>query len=324
MVIDINLLVLGNFMTDSTKNITIIGAGAWGTALKELAEHNHHKVRIWSRHSSERLADQINNADVVLSAVAMAGVRPTIEQLKDLSLPQNIILVTATKGLDTLTNCTPSHLWKQSFPNTSIVVLSGPNLSKEIKQGLPAATVVSSIDSLAAEMIQTLFSSERFRVYLNTDPIGAELGGTLKNIIAIAAGVSDGLALGTNAKSSLLTRALPEIIRVGKCFGAELETFFGLSGLGDLLTTCNSPLSRNYQVGYRLAKGETLEQILATLEGTSEGINTAKVVYKIAQEKKLSVPITEQVYRLLNQETTPQAALNALMERSLKSEVIEF
>jgi glycerol-3-phosphate dehydrogenase (NAD(P)+) len=293
-------------MTKTSRKIIIIGSGAWGTALKELAERNNHKVRIWSRKSSEQLADQINNADVILSAVAMVGVRPTIEKLSHLELLPNTILVSATKGLDSLTNCTPSSLWKQAFPNSSLVVLSGPNLSKEIRQNLPAATVVSSVNTSASETIQTLFSSERFRVYLNHDPIGTELGGTLKNVIAIAAGISDGLALGTNAKSSLLTRALPEIVRVGKALGAEVETFFGLSGLGDLLTTCNSPLSRNYQVGYRLAKGETLAEILETLEGTSEGINTAKVVYKIAQEKQLSVPITEQVYRLLNNETTPQ------------------
>ncbi|MGK7930079.1 MAG: NAD(P)H-dependent glycerol-3-phosphate dehydrogenase [Microcystaceae cyanobacterium] len=311
-------------MTKTAQNITIVGGGAWGKALKELAERNNHEVKIWSRKGSENLADQVSNSDVIISAVSMAGVRPVVEQLGHLKLPPNTILVSATKGLDSLTNCTPSTLWKQAFPNHPLVVLSGPNLSKEIRQNLPAATVVSSIDSAASERVQTLFSSERFRVYINTDPIGTELGGTLKNIIAIAAGVSDGLALGTNAKSSLLTRALPEIIRIGKALGAEVETFFGLSGLGDLLTTCSSPLSRNYQVGYRLAKEETLDEILKTLEGTSEGINTAKVVYHIAQEKQLSVPITEQVYHLLNNKTTPKVALNALMERSLKAEIIEF
>ncbi len=311
-------------MSQKNTLISIIGAGAWGTGLKELAERNHHTVRLWSRTSSDPLNEVLVDADIIISAVAMSGVRPTIEHVKSLYFPPKAILVTATKGLDSLTHCTPSSLWKNAFPHQAIVVLSGPNLSKEIKQELPAATVVASHDQVAAETIQTLFSSERFRVYINPDPVGTELGGTLKNIMAIAAGVCEGLALGTNAKSSLLTRALPEMVRVGKCFGAQVETFFGLSGLGDLLTTCNSPLSRNYQVGYRLAKGESLDNILNTLEGTSEGINTTKVVYRIAQEKKLSVPITEQVYCLLEGKTTPAIALNALMERSLKSEFIEF
>ncbi len=311
-------------MSKDTKKITIIGGGAWGTALKELAERNDHSVRIWSRKNSEPLGEVIKDADVILSAVAMVGVRPTIERLTRLKLPSQAILVTATKGLDSVTNCTPSHLWKSAFPDFPLVVLSGPNLSKEIRQKLPAATVVSSKNQDASETIQTLLSSEYFRVYINPDPVGTELGGTLKNVIAIAAGVSDGLALGTNAKSSLLTRALPEMVRVGKCLGAKVETFFGLSGLGDLLTTCNSPLSRNYQVGYRLAQAESLESILSNLEGTAEGINTTEVVYKIAQEKQLSVPIAEQVYGLLQGKTTPKTALHALMERSLKSEVIEF
>lgn len=165
-----------------------------------------------------------------------------------------------------------------------------------------------------------MFSSSRFRVYTNSDPLGVELGGTLKNVIAIAAGVCDGLQLGTNAKAALVTRGLTEIIRIGNCWGAKTETFYGLSGLGDLLATCNSPLSRNYQVGYQLALGKTLPEILAHLEGTAEGVNTTQVLIQRANQQKISMPITAEVYRLLQGEITPRQALEALMLRDIKPE----
>ncbi|WP_013324181.1 NAD(P)H-dependent glycerol-3-phosphate dehydrogenase [Gloeothece verrucosa] len=307
-------------MTQQPKIITIVGAGMWGSALGALASRNHHHVRLWSRNSTESLAAVIADADVILSAVSMAGVPPIIEKLKTYGIPEKVILVTATKGLDPQTTLTPSRLWQQAFPHHRVVVLSGPNLSKEIQQNLPAATVVASSNVAAAETIQIIFASEKLRVYENSDPLGAELGGTLKNVMAIAAGVCDGLHLGTNAKAALLTRALPEMIRVGTYLGAEAETFFGLSGLGDLLATCNSPLSRNYQVGYRLAQDQTLDEILGNLEGTAEGINTTQVLIKIATEQNLYVPIATQVYRLLKGEISPQTAVKSLMERELKPE----
>jgi glycerol-3-phosphate dehydrogenase (NAD(P)+) len=307
-------------MTEQQKNVTILGAGVWGSALGALASRNHHFIRLWSRSSPQSLQSVTEDADLIVSAVSIEGVRPTIEKLQALSLPEKVILVTATKGLDPLTTRTPSQIWQGAFPEHSVVVLSGPNLSKEIQQGLPAATVVSSKNLAAAQVVQKVFASESFRVYVNPDPLGTELGGTLKNIMAIAAGVCDGLHLGTNAKSALLTRALPEMIRVGTYLGACTETFFGLSGLGDLLTTCNSPLSRNYQIGYRLAQGQYLSEILADLEGTAEGINTTEVLIKIAQKHNLNVPISYQVYRLLKGEITPQQAVKALMERDLKAE----
>jgi glycerol-3-phosphate dehydrogenase (NAD(P)+) len=157
-------------------------------------------------------------------------------------------------------------------------------------------------------------------VYTNPDPIGVELGGTLKNIIAIAAGVCDGLHLGTNAKAALVTRGLTEIIRIGKSWGAKTETFYGLSGLGDLLATCNSPLSRNYQVGYQMAAGKTLAEILSHLPGTAEGVNTCQVLVQLAKQQSIAVPISEQVYRLLQGEITPRQALEELMLRDIKAE----
>ncbi len=299
--------------------ITIIGAGAWGSALGKLTEVNGCEPTIWSRNCGLELADAVRDRVAIISAVSMAGVRPVIERLRDAIEPQQII-VTATKGLDASTNLTPAQLWRVAFPNNPIVVLSGPNLSLEIQQGLPAATVVASDRAEAATQIQTIFSSPKFRVYTNDDPIGVEIAGTVKNVIAIAAGTCDGLSLGNNAKSALLTRGLSEMIRFGQFWGAKTETFYGLSGLGDLLTTCNSPLSRNYQVGYGLAQGKTLSDIVADLQGTAEGINTTKVLIQIATEHQIYMPITVLVARLLQGQITAQAAIMALMQRDRKSE----
>jgi glycerol-3-phosphate dehydrogenase (NAD(P)+) len=252
----------------------------------------------------------------------MKGVPQIVEQVEALSLPDSAIIVSATKGLDPATRKTPAQIWQTAFPNHAIVVLSGPNLSEEIRQGLPAATVAASIDWAAAQQVQTVLSSDRFRVYTNTDPLGTELGGTLKNVIAIAAGVCDGLHLGTNAKSGLITRALAEIIRVGTHLGGQRETFFGLSGLGDLLATCTSALSRNYRVGYGLAQGKALEQILTELQGTAEGVNTTNVLIDLAHREGMPVPVSHQVYLLLNGKITAQQAVEALMERDLKPEEV--
>ncbi|AOX01647.1 glycerol-3-phosphate dehydrogenase [Moorena producens PAL-8-15-08-1] len=300
--------------------ITIIGAGVWGTALNSLASKNGDQVCLWSRRSQTKLADAIKSSTIILSAVSMSGVNSVAQQLKCLSVSSDVILVTATKGLDLQTTRTPSQIWQAEFPNNPVAVLSGPNLSKEIKQELPAATVVASTDVKATQRLQQVFSSPNFRVYTNRDPLGVELGGTLKNVMAIASGTCDGLQLGTNAKAALLTRGLTEMIRIGTDWGAKVETFYGLSGLGDLLATCSSRLSRNYQVGYQLAQGQKLADILANLEGTAEGVNTTKVVMERAKLKRISVPITYQVHRLLQGEITPQAAVEALMLRDTKPE----
>lgn len=302
------------------KSVVILGAGAWGSALATVATANDHQVRLWSRRGSETLAAVLEGADIILSAVSMKGVRDVISQVQSLPFSQEIIFVTATKGLDLQTTYTPSQIWQEAFPKNPVVVLSGPNLSQEIQQELPAATVVASSITSAAEVVQLVFSSNRFRVYTNADPLGVELGGTLKNVIAIAAGVCDGLQLGTNAKAALVTRGLTEMVRIGIHWGAKPETFYGLSGLGDLLATCNSPLSRNYQVGYQLGCGKTLTEILAHLQGTAEGINTTEVLMVRSKQQNISMPITEQVYRLLQGEITPRQALEELMLRDIKPE----
>ncbi len=299
--------------------ITIIGAGAWGGALGNLTEINGYVPTIWSRTCGTDLPEVVRDRVAIISAVSMAGVRPVIERLTG-SLDPLQIIVTATKGLDAATNYTPAQLWRKAFPYNPIVVLSGPNLSLEIQQGLPAATVVASDLADAATQIQTIFSSPKFRVYTNDDPVGVEIAGTVKNVIAIAAGTCDGLKLGNNAKSALLTRGLTEIIRIGIYWGAKTETFYGLSGLGDLLTTCNSPLSRNYQVGYGLAQGKILTEILADLSGTAEGVNTTKVLTQIAMQHQIYMPITILVDRLLQGQITAPEAMMALMIRDRKSE----
>jgi len=306
-------------MTQNSQ-ITIIGGGAWGNTLGYLLERSGHSYNIWNRNTSVSLSSVIKSADMIISAVSMKGVREIINLLQDRKLRENLIIVTATKGLDLETTYTPSQIWQDAFPHNPIVVLSGPNLSKEIKIGLPAATVVASNNNIAAELTQNIFASDIFRVYVNNDPIGTELGGTLKNVMAIASGVCDGLKLGTNAKAALLTRALPEMIRIGVKLGASKETFFGLSGLGDLLATCDSPLSRNYQVGLGLAQDKSLEEIVTNLEGTAEGINTTNVLIKLAHKQQISVPIAYQVYLLLKGKISPQEAVKNLMARELKEE----
>jgi glycerol-3-phosphate dehydrogenase (NAD(P)+) len=303
-----------------TTTIAILGAGAWGKALANLASRNGHDVRLWSRRSPATLAAVTQDADIILSAISMKGVSDLVSQVQTLPLSPKTIFVTATKGLDPQTTCTPSQIWQTAFPDHPVVVLSGPNLSKEIEKSLPAATVVASKDMAAAQMVQLVFSSPYFRVYTNPDPIGVELGGTLKNIMAIAAGVCDGLHLGTNAKAALVTRGLTEMVRIGQSWGAKTETFYGLSGLGDLLATCNSPLSRNYQVGYQMASGKTLTEILENTTGTAEGVNTCQVLVQRAKQQSIPIPITEEVYRLLQGEVTPRQALEELMLRDMKPE----
>jgi glycerol-3-phosphate dehydrogenase (NAD(P)+) len=303
----------------SSKKIAIIGAGAWGSALADLTRVNGYEPTIWSRSSEMDLPQVIAGSKAIVSAVSMAGVNSIISQLKAAISPDRII-VTATKGLDAKTNSTPSQIWGLAFPQNPIVVLSGPNLSKEIQAGLPAATVVASYSDTAVSTIQSIFASSQFRVYTNDDPLGVEIAGTVKNVIAIASGTCDGLKLGDNAKAALLTRGLAEMIRIGNYWGAKTETFYGLSGLGDLLATCNSPLSRNYRVGYGLAQGHSIGDVLANLQGTAEGINTTQVLMQIATANDLYMPITTLVHRLLCGEITPEAAVIALMSRDRKPE----
>ncbi len=311
--------------------VTVLGGGAWGSTLAELVQENNHDVTQWSRRSSLSLKDALTDSELWVCAVSMKGVRDVVEQIQQLNLPQSTIIVSATKGLEASAQSSlehlpkrPSEIWQDAFPTAAITVLSGPNLSKEIQQRRPAATVVASHNDKAAHQVQALFNSQRFRVYTNGDPTGVELAGALKNVIAIATGACDGLELGTNAQSALITRGLAEMIRIAGYWGAKADTLYGLAGMGDLMATCSSPLSRNYQVGYRLAQGETIEQVLATLEGTAEGINTCLVLIELATHAAIDLPITQQVSRLLQGQVTPMDALNILMARVSKPEEIRI
>lgn len=313
-------------LSQPSVTIAILGAGAWGTTLATLATQQGHTVRLWSRRSEQSLESVIADAQVIVSAVSMKGVRLVAEQVRSRQIAPNAILVSATKGLapdsgsEAKLPDLPSQIWQAALPDHPVVVLSGPNLSAEILKGLPAATVVASANETAAEQVQQALSSTSFRVYTNADVLGVELGGILKNVIAIAVGACDGLQLGTNAKAALVTRGLAEIIRIGTDWGAKPETFYGLSGLGDLLATCNSVLSRNYQVGYGLAQGKPLSDVLISLQGTAEGINTTQVLVHLASQQQIALPISHQVDQLLQGKITPQAALEALMQRDRKPE----
>lgn len=309
---------------DHLMTVTVLGAGVWGTALANLVRDNGHTVKVWSRRGELSLEDAIADTDILVSAVSMKGINETIAKLKALKLPAKTIIASASKGLDFETLNTPSQIWSAAYPNHSLVVISGPNLSVEIEKGLPAACVSASLDADAAELVQEAFASDRFRVYTNDDPVGTELGGTLKNVIAIAVGICDGLELGTNAKSGLMTRALIEIIRVGTHLGGQTETFFGLAGLGDLMATCSSPLSRNYRVGTGLAQGKSLEQITEELKSTAEGVNTARALRRLAKREKLATPISRLVYCVLEGEINPEQAVQALMSRDLKPEGLDL
>jgi glycerol-3-phosphate dehydrogenase (NAD(P)+) len=250
----------------------------------------------------------------------MSAVREVAQMMHTLSIEPQVVFLSTTKGLDVQSGLTPCQIWQTYLPHQSLAVMSGPNLSQEIMAGLPSATVVASRDLASAELVQTIFASHYFRVYTNPDPIGVELGGTLKNVIAIAVGACDGLKLGDNAKAALITRSLAEIIRIASHWGAKPETFWGLSGLGDLLATCNSPLSRNYRLGLALAQGQTLAQAIASIGSTIEGINTTKALIQIADREHIYLPVCRYVYQLLEGQITPTQALAGLMARDLKPE----
>jgi glycerol-3-phosphate dehydrogenase (NAD(P)+) len=302
------------------QQVVVLGQGAWGSTLAGLARQQGHAVTGWTRSHPEGLESAIAMANLIVCALPIKAVREVAGRLSRLSLPSNIILVSATKGLEPDTTQTAVQIWQTLLPQVPVAVLSGPNLSAEIDQGLPAATVVAG-DPAVTRSVQVALGTATFRIYTNLDRIGVELGGVLKNVMAIACGVNDGLQLGTNARAALITRGLVEMIRIGTHWGGEPATFYGLSGLGDLLATCTSSLSRNYQVGRGLAQGKSLEQTLGEITGTAEGVNTAAVLAVYAQQQHLEAPITQEVWALLAGHKTPAQAMNALLERPFKSEL---
>jgi glycerol-3-phosphate dehydrogenase (NAD(P)+) len=305
---------------ENQPTVAVLGLGAWGKILQGLVQAQGILPLSWHRTQGELVAAGLERAQILISALPMRAVREVACQVAQLNLPTGTIIVSATKGLEPGTVQTAAQIWQELLPQATVVVLSGPNLAAEIQQGLPAATVVAG-EPKATEQVQTLLANPNFRVYTNTDHRGVELGGILKNVIAIACGANDGLELGVNARSALITRGLVEMVRVGQHWGGEVLTLYGLSGLGDLLATCTSPLSRNYQVGYKLAEGMSLEQAIAEITGTAEGVNTALVLAEYANQQGLDVPITQEVQSVLRGQHSPTQALANLLERPFKAEL---
>jgi glycerol-3-phosphate dehydrogenase (NAD(P)+) len=328
--------------------IAILGDGAWGTAIALLLARNpEHRVTLWSareengRLLQERrenvrllpgvpippivqlttdLAQAVAGSDLWVSAIPTVYLRATLVRIAA-SVPTGPPVLSLAKGLENSTFLRPTEIITQVLGIEKTAVLSGPSHAEEISRGLPASVVAASHESEVAEWIQQHFSTERFRVYTNPDPIGVELAGALKNVIGIAAGINDGLGLGDNAKAALLTRGLVEMTRFAVALGAQARTFSGLAGLGDLITTCVSPYGRNHRVGQRLARGERWADIQASMNMVAEGAFTARSVHDRAAQIGIDMPITTEVYRVLYENKEPLRAVSDLMLREPKGEL---
>lgn len=325
----------------------VLGDGAWGTAVALLlAQQQGHRVRLWSaraenarllreRRENIRLlpgvpipeaieltadiAAATAGADLWISAIPTVYLRATLERVARMTRAERPVLSLA-KGLEIDTFQRPTEIITQVLGTDLVAVLSGPSHAEEVSRGAPTSLVAASSDFDLAHWIQQHFSTDRFRVYTNLDVLGVELAGALKNVIGIAAGINDGLGFGDNAKSALLTRGLVEMARFGVALGAEHETFFGLAGMGDLITTCISPHGRNRRVGERLGRGEKLADILADTGMVAEGVWTAKSVHERATRMSLDLPIMREVYRVLYEDKPALAAVNDLMRRERRHE----
>lgn len=299
--------------------IAVLGRGAWGQTLADRWQIQGHAVSSWSRRDGGSPVDLLSQQDLVVSAVAMAGVQPLAMALGP-HWPAGLPLLSCSKGLDLSQLATATQLWAAQLPSAPMAVLSGPNLATEVQQGLPAASVVACADAELAQLLQQQLSDRSLRLYTNGDPIGTESAGALKNVMAVAAGISDGLALGANAKASLLCRGLAEIGVVLEGLGGVTSTLYGLAGLGDLLATANSRLSRNYRCGLCLAEGCSEEQAYDQIAATVEGPRTARAALQLAVRQGWHLPICEQVVQVLDGAATPADAVRALMERDLRPE----
>lgn len=305
--------------------IAILGNGAWGTALDALAQRRGHTTRVWgppfSGHPSQDLEEALIGAEVALLAIPSHVMREVCQSASPF-LPRGVLLVSVAKGIEQDTDLCMSQVIFDETRREEIAALSGPSFAAEVKQGLPTAVVCASRQEPLAETVQGALNGEDFRVYTSRDIRGVELGGALKNVIAVAAGACAGLGLGENALAALITRALAELARVGTALGGEAQTFFGLSGAGDLMLTCSSTQSRNFQVGKGLGEGRTLDEILKNLAGTAEGVKTARSVHQILETNRLDAPILLEVYRILYEGKPARAAVKALMAREPKKEAV--
>ena len=299
--------------------IAVLGLGAWGETLAALLQQQGHQLQCWSRRQGGDPEAALVGAEVALVAVSMAGVRQLAPRLARV-WPAQLPLVSCSKGIDLEELCTPSQLWRRQRPELPVLVLSGPNLAGELAAGLPAASVLASEDQPLARRLQHALSNERLRLYTNDDPVGTEVAGALKNVMAIAAGICDGLQLGANAKASLLCRALVEMGTVIEGLGGSATSLYGLAGLGDLLATASSNLSRNYRFGVAMAEGLSQQEALTRVGATVEGASTAEAVLRLAERHHWHLPISHEVGLLMRGDVSPTQTVRHLMERALREE----
>jgi glycerol-3-phosphate dehydrogenase (NAD(P)+) len=325
--------------------LSVLGAGAWGTALAA-SWAPHHEVTLWGRNTAELDAMRtsrvntrylpgcplpdalqfkpdfnavVDAADLIVIAVPTSGLRATLAALA--ARPRLPPLVWVCKGFEHGSRKLPHQIIAELLPaHTQTAALSGPSFAQEVAQGYPTALTLASHDSELAQHLAEALSAQRLRIYAHDDVIGVELGGALKNVMAIAAGICDGLKLGHNARAALITRGLAEMTRLGVELGGRFETFMGLSGLGDLILTTTGDLSRNRQVGLRLARGQTLDTILAELGHVAEGVSTAPEVAALASELGVDMPITRKVCQMLFEGLPAAEAVDALLNRDIKTE----
>ncbi len=327
--------------------LTVLGPGCWGLTLAWLLNNNFDDITVWGREQdiseelkihkrttkpltvqldekvqiTSDLKEAIEGAQIILLVVATSGIRPVCKQLKEAGLKDSQILVNLSKGLELPSLKRMSEVIKDELPTSKLVILSGPTLAKEILNGCPTAASVASDDMQAAEFVQKhLNVPSKFRLYTNSDVIGVELGGSLKNVIAIASGFADAMKLGDNCRGSLLTRGMAEIVRVSVALGASPSTLYGLSGMGDLIATCSSPFSRNFTVGSMLGKGKKIDDILNELGSVAEGVKTSKALCELAAKLNLDVPVSSAIYEAVYTDITPKEVLDKLMNRKLKKE----
>lgn len=330
--------------------VSILGAGAWGTAIGILLAQNGHDVLIWSALKSEvellrnerelkdklpgailpdsieitdNLEESLKGMDLVVFAVASPFVRKTANIARPF-VADNQIIVNVAKGIEESTLFTLTDILKEEIPNADIAVLSGPSHAEEVSRGIPTTCVVGADSKKTACFIQDVFMSERFRVYTSPDVIGIELGGSLKNVIALAAGVVDGLGYGDNTKAALMTRGIAEISRLGVAMGGKMETFSGLSGVGDLFVTCTSLHSRNRKAGYLIGKGYTMEDAMKEVNQIVEGVFSAKAALSLAQKFNIEMPIVEQINLVLFENKSAKDAVNDLLLRDKRREYSEL
>lgn len=326
--------------------IFVLGDGGWGTTLALLLDRTGFPVTLWSAFSAYaryldtkrrnpkflpgvtiprriRITDDIAAAaasDVIVLAVPSEYLRQVLRRFKKTAFPRRAYYASVVKGIELGSLKRMSEVIHEELGAIRLGVLSGPTIVHEVVAGLPTTAVIASRSKKTATALQDIFMNERFRIYTSNDVTGVELGGSLKNVIAIACGISDGLGFGTNAKAALVSRGLAEMARLGSALGAEAKTFSGISGLGDLVTTCFSAWSRNRSVGEQIAKGKTLAQVRKRMQMVAEGVPTAQSAFMLGKRSNIELPITEQVYAVLYRGKSPLAAVSALMTRAKREE----